>query len=164
MSLEVRPTSGAAQVFARPITTTPRGAWILVGQAPDQHELRITGRKPNDVITLASLVPSPDGFGATLSSMDLSALSGKRVRLTAQVRTDDVGTGAGFWARVDSQEGEVLDFENTVGADARTGSRGWEPVSIELDVAPGAGTLVFGSSLNGGGRIDLRDVRIEVIG
>ena len=87
-------------------------------------------------------------------------LRGKRVRLSALVRLEDVtGDGAGPILRADGGSGNELAYR----FEPRGGSAGWHPVSAELDVPQGTYILELGFALKGKGRICVDDVRFEVL-
>ena len=76
------------------------------------------------------------------------AFRGKRLRLSAFLKAEDVGGAATLWLRVDAERGRVVAFDNmearqSVGA--LSGTTDWLKRSIVLDVPAEAVTVNFGS-------------------
>lgn len=88
------------------------------------------------------------------------ALRGKRLRLSLALRTDGAvqGRGAGPWALVHGERRPLGHFERLVPA-----TRGWERVSVEFTVAPESILVEMGVTLEGGGRVCIDDVRVELL-
>lgn len=89
------------------------------------------------------------------------ALAGKRVRLGAAVQAEWVeGKGAGPMLILQGAGGRTI--ANAQRLLPRT--PGWQQVSVELDVSPGAEWVEVGLLFEGGGVVRFADVRLEVLG
>jgi erythromycin esterase len=104
------------------------------------------------------------GNGASLTQqVQARAFAGKRVRLSAQVKTKGVATGTGIWLRVDSPDGTV-GFDNMFVRKLK-GDTDWTAAEVVLDVHEKATGLAFGIILFAGeGTVWLDDMKLEVVG
>jgi hypothetical protein len=116
---------------------------------------------------LQSIGPSPTGFGSLMQVADADHYRGKRVRLSAWVRAENVlGRHAGLWMRVDGPSGDprkALAFD-AMNDRAIVGTRDWQRYEIVLDVANDAVDIAFGAHLSGSGTIWVDDVELEEVG
>jgi len=88
------------------------------------------------------------------------ALRGKRVRLSAVVRLENVtGEGAGPILLAQGGSGNEVAYR----FEPRAGSEGWHAVSAELDVPQSTYLLELGFALRGKGRLCVDEVRFEVL-
>jgi erythromycin esterase len=104
------------------------------------------------------------GNGATLTQMVAPAeLKGKRVRLSAQVKTKGTDPGAGLWMRIDTPDGPA-GFDNM--ADRMiAGDTDWKTHAVVLEVPEKATAIAFGAILFGGqGTVWIDDVNLEAVG
>ncbi|MCA9290405.1 MAG: hypothetical protein KDA25_04705, partial [Phycisphaerales bacterium] len=99
-----------------------------------------------------------DGFNSGLSA---HPYRGKRIRLTAVVRSERARRAA-IWMRIDGADHPIA-FDNM---DPRpiVGTTGWRTYSVVLDVAPNAEQIVFGALLSGSGTVWVDDMVVEVVG
>src|SRR5262249_48403818 len=104
------------------------------------------------------------GNGATLTQMIAPKdLAGKRVRLTAQVKTKGADPGAGLWMRIDTPDG-TQGFDNMWGRKV-AGDNDWATAEVVLDVPEKATGIAFGMILFGGkGTVWIDDVKLEAVG
>jgi len=100
----------------------------------------------------------PEPWALATLSLDAQALRGKRVRFSLQVRLEQVAQGAGPWILVHGPQGNLL-HEQKVAA----GTRGWERMALEFDVAREAQSLQLGATLEGAGRACIDDARLEIL-
>ena len=146
--------------------STPIG-WGLTGDNPQAYTLSLDRQDAvagKASAVLASNDPSPPGFGALVQCIRPDDLLGKRVRFTAQVRTRGVAEWAGLWFRVDGPDGQMLAFDNMQDPARRIrGDTPWQPYSIVADVGGEAHDICFGALLNGGGRMWVDAVAMQVV-
>jgi hypothetical protein len=104
------------------------------------------------------------GFGTIMQTISAAHYTGKRVRLSASVKTQDIGSWAGLWMRVDdaSNPVKVLAFDN-MQSRALKGTTDWSPVSVVLDVASNANSISFGILLDGQGKLWMSDLKFESV-
>ena len=149
-------------------TGTPPG-WSRAGNAPE-HFQYYTDTAQGLAIgkRMASIAsdfrhPQPPGkyFATVMQSISAQAYRGKRVRFSAQLRTQDVGGGA-LWMRIVNADGKVLSFDNMESRQV-TGTRDWEQQSVVLDVPAESAEIDFGFLLDGKGEVDAAEfVLVEV--
>ena len=109
--------------------------------------------------------PGKDQFATLMQSVSADAYRGKRLRLSASLRTEDADAGT-LWLRVDSAAGTVLRFDNMmqrVSDGALRGSMDWTSRSIILDVPDDAASLNYGFFLQGFGRCWARGFDLEQV-
>jgi hypothetical protein len=100
----------------------------------------------------------PDPWALATLSVDARALHGQRVRFSLAVRLEAVPQGAGPWIVVHGPQGNLL-HEQKLAA----GTRGWERMSVDFDVAREAQSLEVGGTLEGPGRACIDDARLEIL-
>ncbi|MEP6781410.1 MAG: erythromycin esterase family protein [Gemmatimonadaceae bacterium] len=102
-------------------------------------------------------------FGVATSSYPISAVAGRKLRLTGYIRSENINKGyAGFWMRVDGPCGSVA-FDNMKTRGAR-GTTPWTRYEIELPVDSGAKGVVLGMLHPGDGSAWFDSLTIEVVG
>jgi hypothetical protein len=104
-----------------------------------------------------------DGFGTLMQQFSADQYVGKRVRFSAYVKSDSVTRWAGLWMRVDGKtSGRSLAFDNMQDRPI-TGTTGWQPYAVVLDVPEGATGIALGILLDGPGQVWLNSVNVEVV-
>ncbi|MBL8755063.1 MAG: helix-turn-helix domain-containing protein [Planctomycetes bacterium] len=145
--------------------TLPRG-WFRAGSHPAQYDMGIDpaiqhqGRR---VALIRSRTTTADGFGTLMQSCRPGAFLDHRVRLTATLRTEDIGEWAGLWFRIDGPDDESLNFDNMQDR-ALKGTNGWADHSVVLDVDKKAVGIAFGVLLSGTGKVWIANFRMEQVG
>jgi hypothetical protein len=129
------------------------------------------GADPNDPgsVTIVS-ISSPDvvgqNFATLMQSISAEDYRGQTLRLTADLRGEDVGYGA-LWMRVDPKGGgKSLRFDNMLTREkdgAISGRFGWTERSIVLEVPDEAGTIHYGPMLKGSGQLWARNLRLDTV-
>ena len=97
-----------------------------------------------------------------MQMFDASQYHGKRLRMTAFVKTLEVTEWAGLWMRVDGSDGKALAFDNMEDRPIK-GRTGWRSYSVTLEVGDAAQAIAFGVLLAGGGRVFVDDFSFEVV-
>jgi erythromycin esterase len=103
-----------------------------------------------------------DDFGTLAQVIQAEPYRGRRVRLSAYLKTQDAVDGAGLWMRIDGK-GAVLAFDNMDPRRVR-GTKDWQKAEVVLDVSEKAQAIAFGLLLVGSGKVWIDDVRIEAVG
>lgn len=115
-------------------------------------------------------------FGVFTQHLPAPVAIGKRVRIGGQIKTEGITKGyAGLWCRIDGRGSKSLGFDNMAvrhGADGVStkddrGVRGttpWTHYQVEVEVEPGAVSIVFGGLMNGDGTAWFDEFTIEVDG
>jgi hypothetical protein len=160
-------TIGRAGTLARDQVATLSDripGWELNGSHPDDYEVRLDRTIAYTGKTSALLEARPEarGFGTLMQSIDTATMRGKRIRLSAFIRAQDVRHAA-LWMRVDDAAGEMLAFDNM---DDRpiTGTSGWVRHDIVLDVAAESLGIAFGVLLIGKGQVWADNFTFEAVG
>jgi hypothetical protein len=146
-------------------STAPEG-WSLDGSDVNDYAIALDttakhGGKSSG--NLRALVPDPHGFGALAQEIGASSFAGKRVRLSAAIRTAGVTRWAGLWMRVDRPRLRRGAFDNMMDRPIK-GTTDWARYEVVLDVAPDAADIALGILLEGGGQAWIDDVSLEVVG
>jgi len=87
---------------------------------------------------------------------------GKRVSLSAYVKTRDVRDGAFLSIRCDDRYGQPIAFETTRGRYPIEGTAEWRDYTIQLTVPPITAAIFVFLGLRGEGRVWFDDVRLKV--
>ena len=87
---------------------------------------------------------------------------GKRLKMSASAKAENVRNWAGFWMRVDSQESNAVSFDNMQDRPI-SGSIDWVTYQIVLDVPENSDEIAFGLLLDGPGRVWLTNFQFEVV-
>ncbi|MCC6485213.1 MAG: AraC family transcriptional regulator, partial [Armatimonadetes bacterium] len=103
---------------------------------------------------LHSLPGSAGKFATAMQAFPAESYRGKRMRLSAQIKSYDVRGWAGLWMRIDGDGDppQTLAFDNMQKRPIK-GTTAWRTYEVVLDVAPTAKTVNFGFLLNGEGRV-----------
>lgn len=138
--------------------------WIARGSNPERFEMAIDPTEKFESKPTACIAANKsyeDGFGTLMQNVEPSQFKGKRVRFSAQVKTDDVEHAA-LWMRVDGADGEFIAFDN-MQERALTGSNDWAPFEIILDVAEEATNLAFGVLMTPRGKVWIADAALSAV-
>ena len=88
---------------------------------------------------------------------------GKRIKLTAYMKSVDVEESAGMWLRVDAEDSKVpLSFDNMYDRPIK-GTKDWTKCEIVLDVPREASNIAYGALLSGTGQIWFGELAFEVV-
>jgi beta-lactamase regulating signal transducer with metallopeptidase domain len=158
--------SGSAQTGQTSSETdsVPVG-WGLAGSKPQNYRTGIDPQMLRDGLPSAYLVSklqATGGFGTLSQVIQATEYTGKRVRLRAWVRSDNVTDWAGLWLRVDRGQ-TVISLDNMQQRAIR-GSQPWMTYDVVLDVPEDATQIAFGLLLSGPGEVWLNDVKLEAVG
>jgi len=100
-----------------------------------------------------------DGFGTLTQAFRADGYRGKRLRMTAYVKTDGVERNTGLWMRIDGKEKTGLAFDNMMGRPIK-GTTDWKKYEVVLDVPD---EIFFGLLVAGKGRGWVDDIAFEVV-
>jgi hypothetical protein len=103
-----------------------------------------------------------DGFGTLTQGFRADGYRGKRLRMTAYVKTDEVERQSGLWMRIDGKEKTGLAFDNMMGRPVK-GTTDWKKYEVVLDVPEQAEEIFFGFLVAGKGRGWVDDIAFEVV-
>lgn len=112
---------------------------------------------------LKSVVPRPKEFGFIAKTVDPAAYVGKKLTLSAWVKTDlPDGASAQLWLRVDGdwKQRPAECFDNMFKGRIK-GRKEWARYEVSVEVPPASQKIVYGVLLNGTGQLWLDDVLLE---
>lgn len=141
----------------------PKG-WFPTGSHPQNYEMRIDMTVKHSGKAGASIKftgEKAEGFGTLMQIFKADAYRGKRVRLSAWMKTENADS-AQLWMRLDGDK-RMLGFDNM---DSRpvTGTTEWKKYDITLDVPEAAVNIAFGAFVIKKGQAWVDDYRFEVVG
>lgn len=142
--------------------------WILSGSNTIDYigclDKNVGRPAPSAYIT--NKISSPDGFTSLLQGGWLAEYRGKKIRLSIQIKANNVIDYAGLFLRADnSSSSESLAFINSgIAGDQIINSLEWTEKSLILDIPHATENLVYGVYLNGAGEIWLDNVEFEILG
>ena len=163
MSFGMADNDGAAKSL-----TVPHG-WIVAGTAPTNYRMGIDPSVKKDgknVATIQAIEANQSGTGkfGTLSQVCLPGeYAGKRVRMTADIKSEILVGWAGMWFRVDGKGSRnFLAFDNMKNRPIK-GTTDWEKYEIVLDVPSDARMVAYGVLLDGDGKVWLSNISFEIV-
>jgi hypothetical protein len=152
-----------AQTQSTKNPAVPEG-WLLAGSNPGNYE---TGLDPQasyhgfPSAYLKAKQSATEGFGTLMQKFSAGRYAGKRVRLTASVKTEDIADRAGLWMRVDKGS-TAVSFDNMMDRPI-TGTTTWQNYEVTLDVPQDATAIAFGILLNKSGSVWLNSIKFEPV-
>ncbi len=159
---------GAALSMCSAAYAAVPSGWHLAGSAPQDYEAGTRTAAAGPPLSVAFLrsnghvsTVAQERFGTMMQSFSADRYAGHRVRLSADVKADDLSGWAGLWMRAD-QESKTVAFDNMQNRAIR-GNQDWRHYEVVLDIPPQATSLHLGVLLAGGGEVDVSDVKFEVL-
>lgn len=145
----------------------PKG-WTISGSHSQDYDMGLDEAEGCALIRYRhAVLPDRDsGFGTLMQSIRAEAYLGKRLRLSAQLRTREVSGAATLWLRVDVGKGRTVAFDNMETRERHgplAGTVDWQDRSIVLDVPDDAMTVNFGFYLRGSGSAWARGFRLDEV-
>jgi hypothetical protein len=141
--------------------------WIVSGSRPELYEMGVDPDMPGSPAIIRSLsMEEPagrGGFGTLMQSIQAAGFRGMNLRLSAELKTEDVRGSGTLWMRIDRGPGNTLRFDNMEGPRADgslKGSHDWTRREIILDVPDDAESVHFGFYLYGTGCVLARNVEL----
>jgi hypothetical protein len=153
-----------AQTHSTTAAAVPLG-WLLAGSNAHGYE---TGVDPqasyhgSPSAYLKAKESSVEGFGTLMQDFSAGQYAGRRVRLRASIKAEEVAGWAGLWMRVDKGSA-VLSFDNMADRPIK-GTTAWQNYEVVLDVPQDATGIAFGILLNKSGSVWLNNVQFEGVG
>lgn len=139
--------------------------WVLSGNNPENYEQGISSDVKYQGKAGAYFKSSPaatsEQFAALTQRFKADDYRGKRVRISAMLKTEAVQTEADLWLRVQGLNLQVL---TSIGLPSLiTGTNDWKKYEVVLDVPENAQGLVFAVSLQGQGQVWIDAFQIEAV-
>ena len=109
--------------------------WFNAGSKPKSYEMGIdkgAGQNGKNAATIKSIDKKIDGFGTLMQQCSPDRYLGKRIKMTAFVKTENVLNWSGLWLRVDQAGShQPLSFDN-MGDRPIKGTTDWKQYQITL--------------------------------
>jgi hypothetical protein len=147
------------------VATTTVPGWFIAGDKPASYML---GNEPSpsvdgsNIAYLKSKTTSVAGFGTIMQQFSPQQYLGKRVRVSASIRSENVRGWAGLWFRVDGENRDTLAFDNMQDRPIK-GTTDWKHYEVVLDVSEAAKNLAMGVLLADGGQVWVDKFKIDVV-
>ena len=150
------------------VTTTAPNGWRkngtdnAAGYVAGIDRTQIHDGQPSAYVK--SIQPSIKGFGGMMQMCSAENFIGKRLRLSAWMKTENASEGgAHLWFRVDGRErDEMLQFDNMDNRPVN-GTTDWQQYSVVLDIPAKATALAYGFFVSGTGQAWVSGVKIEEV-
>lgn len=139
--------------------------WFLAGNKPKSYSISLDKsvyKTGGSSASLESIDKKIEGFGTLMQTCSAADYLGKRIKMTAYIKSQKVSQWAGMWLRVDSKAQKVLSFDNMQNRPIK-GDNDWTLYEIVLDVPEESGTLNFGVLLSETGKVWLDNVSFVVV-
>ncbi len=140
--------------------------WFCAGSVPQSYTMGIekgAGQNSKNAATIKSKDGTINGFGTLMQQFNPDKYLGKRVRMSAYVKSENVGKWAGLWLRVDQLDSQrPLSFDNMESRPIK-GTTIWKKYEIVLDVPGNASLIAFGALLDGTGQIWFDNITFEIV-
>ncbi len=138
--------------------------WHRSGSHPEDYDIRLdhTVAHSGGRCALIEANLGARSFATLMQSVRSISMRGKRMRLSAFIKTEDVEWAA-LWMRVDVGEHVSVAFDNMRERPIR-GTRDWQKYEVVLDVAENSLEVAFGVLLAGKGRMWADDFEFEEVG
>jgi hypothetical protein len=141
--------------------------WNVAGSTPNDYSVQIDtahfhSGKASGLIE-ARDTSMGSGFGTLIQWFSAEEYRGKRVRMSAFVKSENVESWAGLWMRVDGDRASLA-FDNMQDRPIK-GTRDWQKYDVVLDVPTDGDSIFFGILLEGSkGRVWIDDVQFDLVG
>lgn len=150
-----------------PSEFNPTG-WNLSGPQHQSYLTRLDSDnpfqgKPSHLLASAEKVQA--GFGMLMQMFKGAACHGKRVRLSAWVKSENVRNRAGLWMNVLGKlngQAESTAFDNMENRPIK-GTSDWRKVDVVLDVASETQSISLGLLLKGEGKVWMAEPTLEIV-
>ena len=155
----------AALLAAAPAIGGPFKGWLVTGSKPAEYDFgkeHVTGSAGAYSAFIHARLATPTGFGTLMQEIAADNYQGKRLRLSARLKTADANR-AQLWLRIDGTDrSKSLAFYN-MDDRAVTGTTDWKRYDLVLDVPQNAVGVAFGFFLDGKGEAWADDFKLEIV-
>ena len=158
--------AGLFHMKENPMETTyrmPKG-WFASGDAPEKYDMGVDPAvtyQGQACITIKARA-EPTDFAALAQMIKAGAYSGKRLRFSAAIRSENLENRAALFMRVSGSDGKILAFDNMRNRPV-TGTNDWAQHAIVLDVDKEAEDIIFGILMAEKGQAWMADVHLETV-
>jgi hypothetical protein len=140
--------------------------WTKSGVSSDDYDISIdrdVKHAGKASCTVKSKADAPKGSGVLVQLFRADDYRGKRLKVTAHVKSKDVEGWGGLWVRVDGKDQTGLAFDNMMDRPIK-GTLDWKEYEIVLDVPDKAEEIFFGFILVGKGQAWVDDFKVSAVG
>lgn len=140
--------------------------WFISGSHPYHFEMGVDEKNVHQGKASGYLksktVQDQTEFATMMQQFKANKYRGKRIKLSAFIKTNNVQQFSGLWMRVESASEDILQFDNMSDRPI-IGTNSWNQYSIVLDVPENSAIISFGILLNGKGKIWLDGLSFKVV-
>lgn len=142
--------------------------WIMGGTAPESFKVSIdssTFQNGSYSACLESVTKNPKGFGTIQQQFNAKDYAGKRLKMSAYIKTQNVKLGTAFWINI-ANDSFTVAFDNmSQGKIDRTiyGTNEWAKHDIIIDVPINSEIINFGVFLDGVGKIWIDNFTFSIV-
>lgn len=161
-------TSGLLRAQSSSASAIPAG-WHLAGSHPSDYTAGTDSSAVYAGLPSAFLKAKTDAqdFGTLMQTFASDQYKGRRIRLSANVKSDSVARSSGLWLRIDgrAENGgipKMLGFDNMQNRPIK-GTTAFARYEIVLDVPNEAVDIAMGIILAGPGEVWLNNVAIDIV-
>ena len=153
----------AASVWA--LQAAPPAGWVFAGR-PQEYDCNTDS---TSTYLKSKEGVKPTAFASMTHDFSAAPYIGKRIRFSANLKSDAVQGWGGLWMRVDDANRPSHGYPSSVALDDMhnrpvKGTAAWQHYSIVLDVPPGATGIYIGFLLAGQGTLWLSGSKVEIVG
>ncbi|HXN09165.1 MAG TPA: hypothetical protein VN860_05850 [Candidatus Acidoferrales bacterium] len=139
--------------------------WFMAGSAPQLYTAGVDPNTNHDKAKsayLASTQAEGTQFGTLMQMFSAQDYLGKRVSLSAYIKSAEVARRAALWMRVDGQGAKRLSFDNMADRPI-LGTTDWKEYTIVLDVPPESRDIALGVLLSGQGKVWVSGISLKSV-
>lgn len=138
--------------------------WSFGAAKPDAYETgtEAGSSRAGGKVAFIRIKTTDQGFGTLQQSINAEAYRGKRLHLSALLRSEHAGS-AQMWMRIDGSGEHALGFDNMDDRPLK-GDRDWQRCDIVLDVPDEAKSIAFGFFISGTGKVWADGFKLETVG
>ncbi|WP_248724440.1 hypothetical protein [Seonamhaeicola sp. ML3] len=138
--------------------------WFLAGSSPESYEIGVVhdSERNSKIAFLKSKDSKIKGFGTIMQSFEPKKFLGKKVKLTAYIKSKDIKDWAGMWMRIDGPNKKSLGFDNMQNRPIK-GTTSWTKYEIVLKVPKEAVNLAYGVLTSKTGEIYIDSFKFEIV-
>ncbi|GIN85891.1 putative HTH-type transcriptional regulator YbfP [Heyndrickxia sporothermodurans] len=128
--------------------------WFLTGSHPYNYEMGIDTKNVHQGKCSGYLrsvtVSTQEEFATMMQQFKAKNFIGKRLKMSAFIKTEKIDGFCGLWMRVDNASGDVLQFDNMSDRPIVKDTN-WNLYTVVLDIPENSSTISFGVLLSGKG-------------
>lgn len=145
---------------------TPK-SWFKAGSKPDSYGIGIDEsifQNGERSAFLTSSNATTTEFGTLMQTCSTEKYSGKKVKLSGFIKSENVTGWSGLWFRIDSDKNVNSKYFDNMQDRPIKGSSDWKNYEIVLDVPQNSCSMNFGILLAGNGKVWIDNLNFEIIG